>query len=182
MLDQVFADKSSIVGSIGVASIGFGFPELLEKLGVERRVRVAGEHKSRNDPFTPVRADDEAFTRRLLGQLHEHFKAHVMSTRGSKLQESSLEELFSGDVWLGEEAAALGLVDAIGDPRRVLRADFGDDVTLKPLSLRPQIPWPLSAIAPRQTSGGAASSAEVALPALLAAFEDRAAWEPYRLH
>ena len=130
--DEVFADATSIVGSIGVIGAAFGFPEALARLGIERRVHTAGRRKSQLDPFRPETPEDLARLNRLLGALHGEFIAWVQSRRGARLK--AHPDLFEGEIFTGREAVELGLVDALGDMNTVLRARFGDRVKLKPVS------------------------------------------------
>ena len=127
--DEIYADPSSIVGSIGVISAGFGFVEALAKLGIERRVHTAGENKSILDPFQPERAEDVARLLALQGEVHDAFKALVRARRGAKLQDDP--DLFTGAFWSGTRAQALGLIDGIGHLRAVMERKFGDKVELK---------------------------------------------------
>jgi serine protease SohB len=127
--DEVYADACSIVGSIGVISAGFGFPELLKRVGVERRVYTAGAHKDAFDPFQPEKPEDVAHLRRLQQDLHEAFCDEVRTRRGDKVREEETE-LFSGRFWSGRAAQALGLIDDLGDVGSVMRARFGDKVKL----------------------------------------------------
>jgi serine protease SohB len=128
--DQIYAQASSIVGSIGVISAGFGFVEAMEKLGIERRLYTAGERKSLLDPFRPEDPDDVARLKALQVELHDVFKQHVRDRRGGRLKATE-DELFSGAFWTGQKGLELGLVDGLGDVRSVMRAKFGDKVRLK---------------------------------------------------
>ncbi len=128
--DEIFADESSIVGSIGVISQSFGFPKVLERLGIERRVYTAGEHKGALDPFQPENADDVKHLRDLQEDIHDAFCQQVRDRRGDKLKAEN-EELFSGRFWTGRRAVELGLVDGLGDLRSVMRERFGDKVRLR---------------------------------------------------
>jgi serine protease SohB len=123
--DEIVADPSSIVGSIGVVGSSFGFDKLIERIGVERRLYTSGEHKAMLDPFLPENPDDVARLRRLQDDIHAGFIALVKSRRDGKLAGTD-GELFSGEFWTGARARELGLVDAVGDLRGVLRARFGD--------------------------------------------------------
>ena len=125
--DEIFADESSIVGSIGVISAGFGFQELLQRFGVERRIHTAGARKSMLDPFRPENAEDVARLEALQREIHEGFKAQVRSSRGARLKGDD-DSLFSGEFWTGRRALELGLVDGIGDLRSVMRVRFGEKV------------------------------------------------------
>jgi signal peptide peptidase SppA len=117
--DEIYAHATSLVGSIGVVSAGFGVAGLLERFGVERRVHTAGTRKVRLDPFRPERQEDVAWLAGLQGELHEQFVAWVRQRRGDKLT-GATDELFSGEVWTGAKAMELGLVDGLGTMRGVL--------------------------------------------------------------
>ncbi len=134
--EEIFADPNSIVGSIGVVSGGFGFPGLLAKLGVERRLYVQGENKGMLDPFSPEREADIEHLHSIQKVVHESFKALVRERRGAKLRADE-PSLFSGAFWTGTQAVALGLVDGLGDMRSVLRGRFGDKVRLKVVGRSP---------------------------------------------
>jgi len=125
--DEIVADPSSIVGSIGVVGGSFGFDKLIEKLGVERRLYTAGEHKAMLDPFLPENPDDVERLKKLQQEIHDDFIALVKLRRGGKLHGPE-ESLFSGEYWTGRRALELGLIDAIGDVRSTLRERFGDKV------------------------------------------------------
>lgn len=130
--DEIYADESSIIGSIGVISAGFGFTEAISKLGIERRVYTSGESKSVLDPFKKESAKDVARLRGLQNDIHEHFIEHVKSRRGKKLNEE--EPLFTGLFWTGKKAEKLGLIDGIGAMQDVLTEKFGDDVKIKQIT------------------------------------------------
>jgi signal peptide peptidase SppA len=130
--DEIFAERSSLVGSIGVVSSGFGFTEAIERLGVERRVHAQGRHKAMLDPFRPENADDVARLESLQQEIHQAFKDQVRDRRGKRLKGDD-DVLFEGDVWTGEGALALGLIDGIGDMRSVMRDRFGKKVRLQPM-------------------------------------------------
>jgi signal peptide peptidase SppA len=125
--DEIFCDPSSIVGSIGVVGGSFGFTRLMEKLGVERRLYVAGEHKAMLDPFLPENPDDVERLKALQRDIHQDFIGLVKRSRGARLKGPE-KTLFSGEYWTGSKAIELGLADGIGDLRTTLRARFGDDV------------------------------------------------------
>lgn len=133
--DEIYADSASIVGSIGVVFAGFGFPEMLAKIGVERRIHTAGEKKAILDPFKDEDEDDVEILKELQADIHEQFKAHVRDRRGDKL-EADEGVLFSGEFWTGNRAKGLGLVDEIGDLRTVMREKFGEKVRLKVVGRR----------------------------------------------
>ena len=124
--DVIVADPSSIVGSIGVVSGGFGFVDLLEKIGVERRVHTAGTNKAILDPFRPERPEDVEHLKALQLEIHATFIDLVKASRGSRLKEDA--DLFTGLFWTGAKAHALGLVDEVGDLRSVLRRRYGAKV------------------------------------------------------
>ena len=121
--DKIYADKASIVGSIGVRMDGFGFVETMEKLGIERRLLTAGEHKGFLDPFQPVKQEDVAQVKKLLDDIHQQFISVVRQGRGDKLKDDPL--LFSGYVWTGEQGIDLGLVDELGSSGYVAREVIG---------------------------------------------------------
>src|SRR3978361_2055932 len=129
--DEIFCDPSSILGSIGVVGGSFGFQELIRKIGVERRLYTAGEHKAMLDPFLPEDPDDVARIKALQREIHAIFIALVKQSRGARLKGVD-DVLFTGEYWAGERSVSLGLADAIGDLRSTLRARFGDKV-LTPL-------------------------------------------------
>ena len=128
--DEVFADPSSIVGSIGVIMTGFGFDKAIEKIGVTRRVYTAGKNKSTLDPFLPEKKADIERIRGYENDIHQVFIDYVKQHRGNKLNGSDAQ-LFSGEWWPAIRGIELGLVDALGDMHTVLRERYGDDVKLK---------------------------------------------------
>ncbi len=127
--DEIFADPSSIVGSIGVVSAGFGFQEAIAKLGIERRVHTTGEHKALLDPFRAERAEDLALLRQIHGDILARFVAHVRSRRGDRLRGHD-SELFDGRIWTGDAALQHGLIDGLGEARAVIRQRYGKDARL----------------------------------------------------
>lgn len=124
--DEIYADKASLVGSIGVTAAGYGFVGSMEKLGVERRTYTAGEHKAFLDPFSPEKPDERAFWQGVLDTTHQQFIAMVKQGRGDRLKNKEHPELFSGLVWSGEQAKALGLVDGLGSASYVAREIVGE--------------------------------------------------------
>ncbi len=128
--DEIYADESSVVGSIGVISAGFGFVEAISKLGIERRVHTSGENKSILDPFQPQKQEDVDRLLSLQADVHGAFKALVRARRGTKLRGQEAE-LFSGAFWAGQKALELGLIDGIGHMHDVLKKKFGDKLVLK---------------------------------------------------
>ena len=117
--DQIFVDKASIVGSIGVLMDGFGFTGLMEKLGVERRLLTAGENKGFLDPFSKQTDNQRAFAQTMLNQIHQQFIAVVKAGRGQRLKETP--DMFSGLFWTGQQAIELGLADKFGTLEYVAR-------------------------------------------------------------
>jgi signal peptide peptidase SppA len=157
--DEIHANPMSIVGSIGVVGGGFGFPHLLDRLGVERRVYTAGTNKARLDPFSPEKPEDVAFARDLMEKLHVRFKDWVRRRRGNRLKALDTE-VFDGGYMLGEQALALGLIDGIATIDELVR-DLGGD------RARPR------RIAPKRSRFGLRLP-RLAVDAVLDALEDRA--------
>lgn len=130
--DEVYADESSIVGSIGVISSGFGFTGLIEKVGIERRVHTSGENKSSLDPFVKENPEDVQRLLDLQSEVHENFKQLVRTSRGDRLKEGDGQtKLFTGEFWAGAKGVELGLIDGIGDIRATMREKFGDKVDMR---------------------------------------------------
>jgi protease-4 len=123
--DEIYASRASLVGSIGVVSGGFGFVEAMEKLGVERRLYTAGEHKAFLDPFSPQETEEVGFWNNVLDNTHQLFIERVRQGRGDRLAEDPDSELFSGLIWTGEQAKPLGLVDGFGSVDSVARNIVG---------------------------------------------------------
>jgi protease IV len=117
--DKIYVDKGSIVGSIGVLMDGYGFTEVMKKVGVERRLMTAGENKGMLDPFSPVSEKHKALAQAMLNEVHEQFKTVVRNGRGNRLKETP--ETFSGLFWSGEQSIKLGLADALGSADYVAR-------------------------------------------------------------
>lgn len=130
--DEIYAEDTSLVGSIGVVTAGFGFVDAIAKLGVERRLFTAGENKSLLDPFLPERDGDIVRLKTLQQDLHDSFKDLVRERRGAKLKAEEAV-VFSGEVFSGRRALGLGLVDGIGELRGVMRGMFGEKVRLLPI-------------------------------------------------
>ena len=179
--DEIIADPSSIIGSIGVISAGFGFTEAIKKLGVERRVYTAGQNKSTLDPFQPEKAEDVERLKALQLEVHQVFIDLVKARRGDKLAEDP--DLFTGRFWAGEKARELGLVDHIGDLRSFLKERFGEKARLQP------VPVPRGMFGRRPQPGvdgwmGAADPGAISAHAargLLSAIEERALWNRFGL-
>jgi signal peptide peptidase SppA len=169
--DEIYANGASIVGSIGVISASFGFPALLEKLGVERRVYAAGDRKAQLDPFSPEVAKDVRHLKTLQKDLHGQFIDFVRERRGDALKGED-KTLFSGDFWSGREAAKLGLVDGIADLRTRMRELYGENVRLRAVT-EPK-GW-------LQRRLGLDSRVDGWAGDLVAAVEERAWWARYGL-
>ncbi|QJY50464.1 S49 family peptidase [Pseudonocardia broussonetiae] len=173
--DEIHAHPTSLVGSIGVVSQGFGLDGLIERFGVERRLYTAGTSKARLDPFLPEKPEDVAWLRDLQDQLHAMFRDWVTTRRGERL--SSDADLFTGEVWTGAKALELGLVDGLGTAHAVLserfpQAELVTVDTRKPLLARLGLGAPAAAGAPFGTDG---------LLGVLQAAEVRAMWARYGL-
>ncbi len=123
--DEIYADKASLVGSIGVTAAGFGFVETLDKLGVERRNYTSGKHKGFLDPFSPENPEEVMFWKSVLDTTHKQFIGKVKEGRGERLKENPL--MFTGLVWSGEQALELGLIDGLGSPGFVAREVVGEE-------------------------------------------------------
>lgn len=167
--DEIIADPSSIVGSIGVISAGFGFEGLLERIGVERRVHSAGEMKAMLDPFRPEQAQDVERLKAIQARVQEMFVGLVKNRRPDLVEDDAA--LFTGAVWAGSEAVELGLVDAVGDLRSVLRQRYGDKVRMK------LVPTGGPGLFGRWFRRRPLTEGTIADPAaIVAAVEERAAW------
>jgi serine protease SohB len=173
--DEIIADPHSIVGSIGVVGGSFGFDKLLAKIGVERRLYTAGEHKATLDPFLPENPDDVERLKKLQREIHDGFIALVKSRRGDKLRGPE-GDLFSGEYWTGKRALDLGLVDALGELRSTLRERFGDKV------LTPLISAERGLFRRRVFGVGSGEPMPNGLAEdIISAFENRALWARYGL-
>ncbi|MEM7473250.1 MAG: S49 family peptidase [Pseudomonadota bacterium] len=122
--DEIWVDHSSITGSIGVISASFGFNELMERYGVERRVHTAGKDKSMLDPFRPENPEDVVRLKALQQKFHDNFIAHVKAGRGDRLSDD--KDLFTGEIWVGSDAQKVGLVDGVGHVVPKMKELFGD--------------------------------------------------------
>jgi signal peptide peptidase SppA len=173
--DEIYAHPTSLVGSIGVISQGFGLDGLIERFGVQRRLYTAGESKSRLDPFLPEKPEDVEWLRGLQDQLHTLFRDWVTSRRGERLAAGA--DLFTGEVWTGARAAELGLVDGVGSARAVLTERF-PDAELTPVEGRKPL------LARLGLAGSPAASGAFGVDGLLGvvqAAEVRATWARYGL-
>ena len=175
--DEIYAHGTSLVGSIGVVSSGFGLVGLLERLGVERRVHTAGDRKVRLDPFRPEQPEDVAWLTDVQADLHQQFIGWVRERRGDKLTGSD-GDLFSGEAWTGSQAIGLGLIDGLGTMRQVLHERFPD--------AHPVVMEPRRSLLARLGAGGPGARLGTRAPAdhLLAALdalEQRALWSRFGL-
>jgi len=134
--DKIYADKASVIGSIGVLMSSFGFVDTLEKLGVERRLYTAGEHKGFLDPFSPQKLEDIKHIENVLKNIHEQFIQRVKEGRGERLKAGNDALLFSGLIWTGEQAKELGLVDELGTSSQIARDVFKAE-TIKNFTPKP---------------------------------------------
>ena len=171
--DEIFADANSIIGSIGVVSSGFGFPRILERLGIERRVHTAGKRKAMLDPFRAEAPEDIVRLKSIQVDMHDSFKNYVRERRGEKLAAPD-SELFEGDIWTGSQALSLGLVDGLGDLRTVMRKQFGERVKLRTMN-------PPSGGFLRRRFGPGSARDEERISAAISVFEDWAHWKRFGL-
>lgn len=136
--DWIYASYSSVIGSIGVVSSGFGFHEAINKLGIERRVYTEGKNKAILDPFKPINKEDLKIIKDLQKQVYEHFVEYVKTRRVGKLTQQD-EILFNGEFWAGQTALDYGLIDGIGDMYSVMKEKFGDNIKFQYLCAKQ--PW-----------------------------------------
>ncbi len=165
--DEIYANPSSIVGSIGVIYSSFGFKELIKKVGIQRRVYTAGKNKSTLDPFLEEKEEDINRLKKIQLELHQEFIDVVEESRGSKLNKNDNIELFSGEFWSGKKAKELGLIDGLGNAEQILREKFGDDVVIKNFE---------------KTKGWLSkklSSSEDSADKLISILEERSIWQRY---
>ena len=174
--DEIFCDPSSILGSIGVVGGGFGFQDLIKRIGVERRLHTAGEHKAMLDPFLPEDPDDVRRLKALQREIHAIFIALVKGSRGARLK-GSADVLFTGEYWAGEKSVSLGLADKIGDIRSTLRERYGDKVLTPVIAPASGM---LSGLLGRRSPGAGALAAFDGIGGLpddlISALETRAIW------
>jgi len=179
--DEIYADASSLVGSIGVVSAGFGFTDLINKIGIERRVYTAGENKFQLDPFKPENPEEVTRLKRIQEIVHQDFIALVKQSRGARIAAAD-DSLFTGEFWSGRQALELGLIDGIMDIRTKMRALYGEDVRLKLISaerglLRKRLGFGVSVPASEYGTGFAYGLAD----GLISALEERALWARFGL-
>jgi signal peptide peptidase SppA len=131
--DEIYANSSSIIGSIGVISASFGFKDLIKKIGIERRVYTAGKNKSTLDPFVEEKEEDIKRLKSIQLELHTDFIKVVETSRGSKIKDAEKNNIFTGEFWTGASALKLGLIDGVGNADQVLKEKFGEKVIIKNL-------------------------------------------------
>ena len=173
--DEIFCDPSSILGSIGVVGGSFGFQELIKKVGVERRLYTAGEHKAMLDPFLPENPDDVARVKALQREIHTIFIALVKQSRGARLKAAD-DVLFTGEYWAGETAISLGLADAVGDLRSTLRGRYGDKVLTPVIAPASGM---LSGLLGRRSAGTSLEDVASLPEEVISALESRAIWAKF---
>ncbi|MCZ2203894.1 S49 family peptidase [Bartonella sp. A05] len=171
--DEIFADPSSIIGSIGVVSASFGFPELLKKIGVERRVYTAGKNKVALDPFQPEKKTDIDHLKSLQLEVHQTFIDLVKERRAERLSDDP--DIFTGMFWSGMKSIELGLIDGLGDVRSVVKKRFGPDTKLRLISHSKNL------LGLKMPSGISANMVYTAVDGALMAAEERALWQRYGL-
>ncbi|KZL18817.1 putative signal peptide peptidase SppA [Pseudovibrio axinellae] len=175
--DDIIVDQASVVGSIGVVSAGFGFTELLQKAGVERRVYTSGDKKVTLDPFSPEIKEDVEHLKTLQHEIHEMFIDMVKRRRGDVLGDE--KELFSGLFWTGAKARDLGLVDSIGDLHSTIRERFGKETKIKVIGAKKRF---LGRFIPGASLQGNLTEAAGSLPAAtLATLEEKSLWAKFGL-
>jgi serine protease SohB len=175
--DEIICDQYSIVGSIGVVGGSFGFPKLMDKLGIDRRLYTSGERKVMLDPFLPEKPEDVKRIKALQKDIHEHFIALVKQRRGAKLHGSD-KTLFSGEFWTAQTAIELGLADALGDLRSTLRERYGEKVRMPLIAAERGL---LGRWLPGTSFADALANHPGLADDLLSALEARALWSRYGL-
>jgi len=164
--DEIYANASSIIGSIGVIYSSFGFKDLIQKIGVQRRVYTAGKNKSTLDPFLDEKEEDIQRLKNIQLELHQEFINVVEESRSTKLNKTDVE-LFSGEFWSGKTSLKLGLIDGIGNAEQILREKFGEDVEIK--KFEKSKGWLAKKL----------SSSEDHADKLISVLEERSIWQKY---
>ena len=175
--DEIICDQYSIVGSIGVVGGSFGFPKLMDKLGIERRLYTSGESKAMLDPFLPEKPEDVKRIKAIQKDIHEHFIALVKERRGARLHGSD-KALFSGEFWTAQPAIELGLADRIGDMRSTLRERYGEKVRTPLIAAERSF---FGRKLPSVSFADALANQSGLADDLLSALEARALWSRYGL-
>ncbi len=172
--EEIYASTSSIIGSIGVISAGFGATDLIEKIGLERRVHTSGTRKGMLDPFLPEQPDHVKRLKSLQKEIHEEFKEHVRQSRGDRLKGDE-KDLFSGEFWTGKHAVDLGLIDGIGNMHQVMKDRFGEKVKFK--EVKPPKSWLQRRFGVETNIGLPTNLAD----GLMSTLEERQMWNQYGL-
>jgi len=168
--DEIYANSSSIIGSIGVISASFGFKELIKKMGIDRRIYTAGKNKSTLDPFVDEKEEDIKRLKDIQLELHSDFIKVVETSRGKKLKDPEKNNIFTGEFWTGASALKLGLIDGIGNADQVLKEKFGDEAVIK--KFEKQKGW---------LSRKLSASVEGQLSNTLNAIEEKSVWQKFGL-
>ena len=168
--DEIYANSSSIVGSIGVISASFGFQDAIKKIGIQRRVYTAGKNKSTLDPFKEEKEEDIERIKKLQLELHSDFIEVVKKSRGQKLIDPEKNNTFTGEFWSGSSSVKLGLIDGIGNAEQILREKFGEDIVIKKLEKQK------SFIAKKLSS-----SLDDQVDNIASVIEERALWQKFGL-
>ena len=168
--DEIYANSSSIVGSIGVISASFGFQDAIKRIGVQRRVYTAGKNKSTLDPFKEEKPEDIERIKKLQLELHSDFINLVKKSRGSKLKDPDKNNTFTGEFWSGSTSLKLGLVDGIGNAEQILREKFGENIEIKKFEKQKGF------LAKRLSS-----SLDNQVDTIVSAIEERALWQKFGL-
>ena len=168
--DEIYANSSSIVGSIGVISASFGFQDAIKKIGIQRRVYTAGKNKSTLDPFKEEKEEDIDRIKKLQLELHSDFIEVVKKSRGSKLKDPEKNNIFTGEFWSGSASMKLGLIDGIGNAEQILRDKFGEEIVIKKLEKQK------SFIAKKLSS-----SMDNQIDNIASVIEERAMWQKFGL-
>ena len=164
--DEIYANQSSIIGSIGVIYSSFGFKDLIDKIGVKRRIYTAGKNKSTLDPFLDEKKEDIERLKNIQLDLHKNFINVVENSRSKKLKKDIGIELFSGEFWSGKKALELGLVDGIGNANDILREKYGENIIIK--SFEKNKSWLARKL-----------SSESQVEKLLSSIEEKSIWQKY---
>lgn len=171
--DEIYVQETSVVGSIGVITAGFGFDSLIRRVGVSRRVYTAGKEKDFLDPFREENPHHVVRLKDLQTNMHESFKGWVKARRGKRLKPKKDEDLMEGAFWTGADAISRGLADGIGDVRHFCHEKFGDDIKLIDFAVEPK--W-LSKLLPGQAQ---ATLADGLVEGIIDDLENRASWSRY---
>ena len=168
--DEIYANSSSIIGSIGVISASFGFQDAIKKIGIQRRVYTAGKNKSTLDPFREEKQEDIERIKKLQLELHSDFINLVKKSRRDKLVDPEKNNIFTGEFWSGSASLKLGLIDGIGNAEQILREKFGENISIKKLEK------PKSFLAKKLSS-----SFDTQVDNIANILEERALWQKFGL-